>query len=130
MENESCSSEATLRIVACEHSIVTETFSPKNGLITSPNVVSDGGISFQGNRTTNFFERGHPKQLQLCGISDENTDRDNKKFKNQLKEESFVKAFTNSACQTQTSQPLKENKINRDYALVGPASSMPELDRF
>jgi hypothetical protein len=42
-------SEATLKIVACEHSIVTETVVSPNynkNLIASPNLLSDGGISF------------------------------------------------------------------------------------
>jgi len=51
MSNESFDgcSEATLRIVACEHSIVTETVVSPNynrNLIASPNLLSDGGISF------------------------------------------------------------------------------------
>jgi len=81
---------------------VTETFSPKNNLITSPNVLSDGGVSFQGNHTTKFEEGFKPKHFNLSGFSDEKIDRkpSHKQFKNEISDNSCEKEFRNSACQT------------------------------
>ena len=103
-ENNDFNSEATLRIVACEHSIVTETFSPKNVLIKSPNVVSDGGVSFQGNHTTQFIDSFQAKHLELSAYSDEKVYRvtSDDKFKKLITSDKsygeHVATFKNSAC--------------------------------